>query len=255
MDFEELISGQENSSTTVLIFDGPSGGETSDSSSSPKTNNNGNSVVNGLSQKTCRVCGDTALNMNFGAVSCESCKAFFRRNALKKKVNQNDKIRLASSSIEWLADWLVDWSIDCMTDQLSDWLIDWFIAWLIDPSLDWLIDWLIDWLVHFFRNLNVPSRMSAASTWNPDDGVSNADWKNALTRAWRRSWFKKGSEELAMWIPTCPSPRAPPVYWLSRSLCSSQTIQKIHPVPRKNGQNYGTIQCRPPRWKDLVRWI
>jgi ribosomal protein L37AE/L43A len=44
-------------------------------------------LQNGNSQKTCRVCGDTALNMNFGAVSCESCKAFFRRNALKKKVS------------------------------------------------------------------------------------------------------------------------------------------------------------------------
>ncbi len=33
--------------------------------------------------KTCLVCGDAALGKNFGAVSCESCKAFFRRNALK----------------------------------------------------------------------------------------------------------------------------------------------------------------------------
>ncbi|KAL8624440.1 hypothetical protein ACOMHN_034688 [Nucella lapillus] len=36
-------------------------------------------------QKTCRVCGDRALAHNFDVISCESCKAFFRRNALKTK--------------------------------------------------------------------------------------------------------------------------------------------------------------------------
>lgn len=36
--------------------------------------------------KICGVCGDRALGYNFNAVSCESCKAFFRRNALRKKV-------------------------------------------------------------------------------------------------------------------------------------------------------------------------
>lgn len=35
--------------------------------------------------KLCRVCGDRALGCNFDAISCESCKAFFRRNALKEK--------------------------------------------------------------------------------------------------------------------------------------------------------------------------
>uniref|UniRef100_A0A1I8HYW8 Nuclear receptor domain-containing protein n=1 Tax=Macrostomum lignano TaxID=282301 RepID=A0A1I8HYW8_9PLAT len=34
--------------------------------------------------KVCRVCGDKALGFNFDAISCESCKAFFRRNALKQ---------------------------------------------------------------------------------------------------------------------------------------------------------------------------
>jgi len=38
------------------------------------------------SDKFCCVCGDRALGCNFDAVSCESCKAFFRRNALKQKV-------------------------------------------------------------------------------------------------------------------------------------------------------------------------
>ncbi|ESO90690.1 hypothetical protein LOTGIDRAFT_122759, partial [Lottia gigantea] len=33
--------------------------------------------------KICLVCGDRALGYNFNAISCESCKAFFRRNAHK----------------------------------------------------------------------------------------------------------------------------------------------------------------------------
>lgn len=36
-------------------------------------------------QKICLVCGDKALGYNFNAISCESCKAFFRRNALSSK--------------------------------------------------------------------------------------------------------------------------------------------------------------------------
>ena len=36
--------------------------------------------------KKCSVCGDKALGYNFNAITCESCKAFFRRNALKNKV-------------------------------------------------------------------------------------------------------------------------------------------------------------------------
>lgn len=34
-------------------------------------------------QKYCAVCGDKAIACNFNAVTCESCKAFFRRNAYK----------------------------------------------------------------------------------------------------------------------------------------------------------------------------
>uniref|UniRef100_A0A914ED95 Nuclear hormone receptor HR96 n=1 Tax=Acrobeloides nanus TaxID=290746 RepID=A0A914ED95_9BILA len=35
--------------------------------------------------KVCRVCGDKAFSYNFNVITCESCKAFFRRNANKDK--------------------------------------------------------------------------------------------------------------------------------------------------------------------------
>uniref|UniRef100_F1KVF3 Nuclear hormone receptor family member nhr-48 n=1 Tax=Ascaris suum TaxID=6253 RepID=F1KVF3_ASCSU len=35
--------------------------------------------------KICRVCGDKAYSYNFNVITCESCKAFFRRNANKDK--------------------------------------------------------------------------------------------------------------------------------------------------------------------------
>lgn len=38
-------------------------------------------VSNGSNEKICRICGDKALYFNFSAISCESCKAFFRRNS------------------------------------------------------------------------------------------------------------------------------------------------------------------------------
>jgi len=36
-----------------------------------------------VKEKWCHICGDRALGYNFNAMSCESCKAFFRRNAFK----------------------------------------------------------------------------------------------------------------------------------------------------------------------------
>ena len=35
----------------------------------------------------CRICGDVARGMNFGVITCMSCKAFFRRHALKDLVS------------------------------------------------------------------------------------------------------------------------------------------------------------------------
>ncbi|PAA83010.1 hypothetical protein BOX15_Mlig025213g2 [Macrostomum lignano] len=47
---------------------------------------NVDSVNNGTNGKVCTICGDKALGYNFDAISCESCKAFFRRNALKAEI-------------------------------------------------------------------------------------------------------------------------------------------------------------------------
>ena len=35
---------------------------------------------------TCVICGSTANGYNFDVISCESCKSFFRRNALRTPV-------------------------------------------------------------------------------------------------------------------------------------------------------------------------
>ena len=36
----------------------------------------------------CSICDGPAHGYNFDAITCESCKAFFRRNALKTDVNE-----------------------------------------------------------------------------------------------------------------------------------------------------------------------
>lgn len=58
-------------------------------------------AIRGARSKICQVCGDKALGYNFNAITCESCKAFFRRNALNKKeftcpFNQNCDITVVT---------------------------------------------------------------------------------------------------------------------------------------------------------------
>lgn len=50
-----------------------------------EVSDNTNNLDSKMDLKICGVCGDKALGYNFNAVTCESCKAFFRRNALAKK--------------------------------------------------------------------------------------------------------------------------------------------------------------------------
>ena len=38
--------------------------------------------------KECQVCGDEAYHKFYGAVTCDSCRVFFRRNAKEDKVSQ-----------------------------------------------------------------------------------------------------------------------------------------------------------------------
>ena len=59
-------------------------GSSSDCSNCPST-----SSSRRRDGKKCAVCGDHAVGFNFGAIACESCKAFFRRNALRASVGLN----------------------------------------------------------------------------------------------------------------------------------------------------------------------
>lgn len=80
--------------------------ETNDNDSNGGNDENGkddtkNGAMRGTRGKICQVCGDKALGYNFNAITCESCKAFFRRNALNKKeftcpFNQNCDITVVT---------------------------------------------------------------------------------------------------------------------------------------------------------------
>jgi Zinc finger, C4 type (two domains) len=50
----------------------------------------------GKGDKLCAVCGDKALGCNFDAISCESCKAFFRRNAFKEMASYLHFVRFVA---------------------------------------------------------------------------------------------------------------------------------------------------------------
>lgn len=49
----------------------------------------------------CSICQGPAHGYNFDAITCESCKAFFRRNALKTEVRKNKLLNdLKNASID-----------------------------------------------------------------------------------------------------------------------------------------------------------
>ena len=47
-----------------------------------------------LKSNSCKVCGDEARIVNYGALSCQSCKTFFRRNGYRPEVRIILKIYL-----------------------------------------------------------------------------------------------------------------------------------------------------------------
>ena len=83
-DYTSAALSDNNSST---ICDSPT---SSNSSLILPTNGTQNNNTETKMPKICAVCGDKALGYNFGAMTCESCKAFFRRNALSNKVSSID---------------------------------------------------------------------------------------------------------------------------------------------------------------------
>jgi len=79
-DVLALTQGEDTSQSSQNS--GPNGFGTNSGTS---TNSGSNGGTTPDKTKLCSVCGDKALGYNFNAVTCESCKAFFRRNALKSK--------------------------------------------------------------------------------------------------------------------------------------------------------------------------
>ncbi len=42
-----------------------------------------------ISSNLCKICGAPGLHSNYGAITCDACKIFFKRNAKKNRVNGN----------------------------------------------------------------------------------------------------------------------------------------------------------------------
>jgi predicted nucleic acid-binding Zn finger protein len=59
---------------------------TSSSTNLAKRGNFGRQIKNSSKMDFCQVCGDKAYIVNYGALSCQSCKTFFRRNGFRPQV-------------------------------------------------------------------------------------------------------------------------------------------------------------------------
>lgn len=60
-------------------------GSASPTSSGAPSSSSSPTAPSSSASKVCVVCGDKSYGLNFNAITCESCKAFFRRNALSTK--------------------------------------------------------------------------------------------------------------------------------------------------------------------------
>ncbi|CAF0720031.1 unnamed protein product [Rotaria sp. Silwood1] len=75
----------ENDFSNILLDDSVSNNSSLDRNPLYEMNNrhNKSTITHPKPTLYCVVCGDHAFGYNFDAISCESCKAFFRRNALR----------------------------------------------------------------------------------------------------------------------------------------------------------------------------
>ncbi|CAF3344413.1 unnamed protein product [Rotaria sp. Silwood1] len=78
----------ENDFSNILLDDSVSNNSSLDRNPLYEMNNrhNKSTITHPKPTLYCVVCGDHAFGYNFDAISCESCKAFFRRNALRPPI-------------------------------------------------------------------------------------------------------------------------------------------------------------------------
>lgn len=103
----------------------------------------------------CRICGDRARGLNFDVLTCMSCKAFFRRNALKPVVS--DRFCFFRTSLDGKVDLRVHFGVRVPTIALlskrhalnvlpvvckSVWFMEWRLSWFV---LFLIIRWIMKW--------------------------------------------------------------------------------------------------------------
>ncbi|VDL95616.1 unnamed protein product [Schistocephalus solidus] len=99
---------------TTVIRDCASAGSHSSLSAGNPSSIGGDDVSPGDSNeaaKKCKVCGDRAVNHNFGQLTCESCKAFFRRNAHKVSLLLPSRLLVSFAQSFTRRDWFLENSV------------------------------------------------------------------------------------------------------------------------------------------------
>jgi hypothetical protein len=49
-----------------------------------------------IATSACKICGDSARYSYYGTIACQSCKVFFRRNAVSRRVMSTKNIIISS---------------------------------------------------------------------------------------------------------------------------------------------------------------